>query len=79
MCVQYLMLQMADICGKCSNMEKTDRIGFRITPEDKERLRVVAKAEHRTMTNLVELIVSEWVANHPALKKEQVAREEEGK
>jgi predicted transcriptional regulator len=47
-----------------TNNIKSEVLRFRLSPELKEDLRSIAKAEHRTMSNLLEIIVRRYVDEH---------------
>jgi hypothetical protein len=42
--------------------KRTDQVNVRLNPEMKEKLIAYADAEKRTLSNLVFLIISEWLA-----------------
>lgn len=37
---------------------------FRVTPELKEELREIAESQHRSMSNLIELIIRQYIDEH---------------
>lgn len=41
--------------------KRTDQVNVRLEPEMKEKLSAYANAEKRTLSNLVFLIISEWL------------------
>jgi predicted DNA-binding protein len=47
-------------------MIKTERIGIRITKELKKKLEILAKKEHRSFSNYVELVLINHVENSEA-------------
>nr|WP_306303899.1 DUF1778 domain-containing protein [Herbaspirillum sp. B39] len=53
----------AIILGQMTN-EKTIAVNFRVRPEVRELLQAAAKLEHRSMTNMVEVLVLEYCRNH---------------
>lgn len=45
---------------------KAATLTVRIAPEVREALEAIAKAEHRSLTNMVEFLVLERLKTHPA-------------
>jgi predicted transcriptional regulator len=50
-------------------MSRTATITFRITPELKKRLQSFAEAERRSMSQLIEIILEEYVAAQAKSRK----------
>jgi len=54
-----------------TNMTKTHPLGFRVEPEIKEALERAAKADGRSVSNFIELILKAWLEDHGHLSKER--------
>jgi hypothetical protein len=52
---------------------KSEAINLRMTPEMKELLRLAAEREHRTLSNMLEVLVLEYCNQH-GLKANPTAR-----
>jgi hypothetical protein len=50
-------------------MGKTPSLGVRVQPETKRALEKAAKADLRSVSSLVEKILTEWLRAHGYLKK----------
>lgn len=50
-------------------MAKTHPLGFRVEPEVKEALERAAKADHRSVSSLIEKILVEWLKANGFLPK----------
>lgn len=50
-------------------MAKTHPLGFRVEPEVKEALEKAAKADHRSVSSLIEKILVEWLKANGFLPK----------
>jgi hypothetical protein len=50
-------------------MAKTHPLGFRVEPEVKEALETAAKADHRSLSSLIEKILVEWLRINGFLPK----------
>jgi hypothetical protein len=50
---------------------KTEQVNMRLTPTVKRVAENAAKAEHRTLTNLIETALWEYLQNHGHLEKEK--------
>ncbi len=50
-------------------MAKTHPIGFRVEPELKVALEAAAKADHRSLSSLIEKILTEWVEVNATKRK----------
>lgn len=47
-----------------SSQRKSEAINLRMTPEMKELLRLAAEREHRTLSNMLEVLVLEYCNQH---------------
>ena len=47
---------------------KTATLSLRLAPELKERAEKVAKADHRTLTSLIEKLLSDHIEQHESCK-----------
>lgn len=52
---------------------KTSTLTFRIEPALKDALRVAAEREHRSIANMVEVLIRDWCGRHDIAIPEQVA------
>lgn len=55
-------------------MAKTERLQIRIDPEQKERLKELAAAENRSMSNYVEMLVQKAIDQQPKKHIERSCR-----
>jgi predicted DNA-binding protein len=51
------------------NNLKTEVLRFRLSPELKEKIQEIAKAERRSMSNLLELAIIHYIKHYEANKK----------
>lgn len=52
-------------------MAKTHPLGFRVEPEIKQALEAAAKADRRSVSSLVENILSDWLKEHGFIIREE--------
>lgn len=57
---------------------KTSTLTFRIEPGLKEALRAAANKEHRSLANMVEVLIRDWCGRHGIAIPEQGALFEDG-
>jgi hypothetical protein len=55
---------------RIANMVKTQPLGFRVEPEIKEGLERAAKADGRSVSNLIERILRAWLEENGHISKE---------
>lgn len=52
-------------------MVRSAPIGFRIRPETKQALETAAKADRRSMSSLIEIILEDWLREKGYLPREE--------
>ncbi len=56
-------------------MKKSEVINIRISTEDKDQLTNIAQADNRTISNLIQKLIKDYLYQHDKPKREQRIRE----